>query len=188
MLCALILYMSGGIYSLKSTLNYIFLKSFSWQFYLLLEFLPEICWKEVTEEIFSYFFVLMSDLVLNSDLTSNKRTQYLLDYGDFWTEFTCQISDCSLFTIDQILTLRQILEKNYEKHVVERHSIRRPSMDVLTALFELKIPAMLIRLSRMTISNCCNSVEVDMNLSEHFDAVQGFSQSDSFQPLQLLIQ
>ena len=64
MLCALILRMSDGTYSLKSTLNNWFLRSFSWQFYLLSEFLPEICWEEVAEEIFSNFsFVLMSNLV-----------------------------------------------------------------------------------------------------------------------------
>ena len=31
------------------------LRSFSWQLYLATEFLPEICWKEVAVEIFSYF-------------------------------------------------------------------------------------------------------------------------------------
>ena len=36
-------YISGGTYSLKSTPNDRFLRNFSWQFYLLLEFLPEIC-------------------------------------------------------------------------------------------------------------------------------------------------
>ena len=34
---------SGGTYSLKSTPNYRFLRNFSWKFYLLSEFLPEIC-------------------------------------------------------------------------------------------------------------------------------------------------
>ena len=40
----------------------IFWESFSWQFNLLSEFLPEICWEEVAEEIFFYFSFLMSDL------------------------------------------------------------------------------------------------------------------------------
>ena len=52
MLRALILYVSGGTYSLKSTpkdmSNDIFLRSFSWQVHLPSEFLPEICWEEVT--------------------------------------------------------------------------------------------------------------------------------------------
>ena len=56
MLCVLILYMSGGTYSLKSTPNDRFLRNFSWQFYLLSEFLPEICWEEVAEEIFFFYF------------------------------------------------------------------------------------------------------------------------------------
>ena len=43
-------------------------------FNLLWEFLPEICWKEVAEEIFSYF---------RFDVWSNKATHYLLDYGNF---------------------------------------------------------------------------------------------------------
>ena len=52
-LCALILYISSGNYSLKSTPNDRLLINFSWQFYLLSEFLPEICWEAVAEK---YFF------------------------------------------------------------------------------------------------------------------------------------
>ena len=51
MLCALILYISGGTYSLKSTPNDRFLRSF----FLLSEILSDICWEEIAEEIFSYF-------------------------------------------------------------------------------------------------------------------------------------
>ena len=44
MLCVLILYISGGTYSLKSTPNdRFFEKLFTAGFYLLSEFLPEIC-------------------------------------------------------------------------------------------------------------------------------------------------
>ena len=39
MLCLLIFYISGVTYSLKSTSNYRFLRRFSWQLYLLSEFL-----------------------------------------------------------------------------------------------------------------------------------------------------
>ena len=52
LLDVLILYMSGGTYSLKSTPDDRFLRSFSLQFYLFAEFLAEICWEEVAEEIF----------------------------------------------------------------------------------------------------------------------------------------
>ena len=52
MLSVLILYMSGGTYSLKSTPNGRFLIKFSWQFYLFSEFLPEIFWEEIAYEIF----------------------------------------------------------------------------------------------------------------------------------------
>ena len=52
MLYVLILYMSGGTYSLKPTLNDRFLwVTFHGIFYLLSEFLQEICWEEVAEEI-----------------------------------------------------------------------------------------------------------------------------------------
>ena len=40
----------------------IFWETFSWQFYLLSEFLPEICWEEVAEEIFFFISFLMTDL------------------------------------------------------------------------------------------------------------------------------
>ena len=57
MLCALILYESGGTYSLKSTSNNKFFeKNFRGNFYLLSEFLPEICWKDIAEEIFLFIF------------------------------------------------------------------------------------------------------------------------------------
>ena len=44
MLCLIILSTSGGR----------FLRSFSWEFYLLSEFLPEICWEVFAEEIHTY--------------------------------------------------------------------------------------------------------------------------------------
>ena len=49
MLCAVILYLSGGTYSLKSIS---FDEKLSWQFYLLSDFLPEICWEELVGDIF----------------------------------------------------------------------------------------------------------------------------------------
>ena len=66
-----------------STPNERFVRKFSWPFYLLSEFLLEICSKEVTEEIFFHTFILpkMSDLGLNLGPMSNKPTHYLLDYG-----------------------------------------------------------------------------------------------------------
>ena len=56
MLCVLILYISGGTYSLKSTPSDIFFeKLFHGCFYLLSEFLSEICWPEIAEEILFVF-------------------------------------------------------------------------------------------------------------------------------------
>ena len=45
---------------------------------------------------------------------------------------------------------------------------------------ELGIPAKLIRLCRMTLSNSCSSVKVDIDLFEPFDTVQSFRQDDLF--------
>ena len=56
MLCVLILYINGGTYSFKSTPNNrLFWETFHGSFNLLTEFLPEICWEEITEEIFFVF-------------------------------------------------------------------------------------------------------------------------------------
>ena len=55
MLCVLILYISGGTYSLKSTSNNTFFeKPFHGSFNLLSEFLPEICWEEIAKELMGY--------------------------------------------------------------------------------------------------------------------------------------
>ena len=61
----------------------IFLRNFSWQFYLLSELLPEICWEEIAEEI---FFVFCFDVWLgcsNPGFSCNKATHYLLDHGHY---------------------------------------------------------------------------------------------------------
>ena len=73
MLCALILQVSGEAYSLKSTPNDKFLRNFFMPgFYLLSEFLPEICWEEMAEEIFFHisFWCLTCDM--NPGFKSNK--------------------------------------------------------------------------------------------------------------------
>ena len=63
MLCVLILYMSGGTYNLKSIPNNRFLTNFSWQFYLLSEFLPEICWEEVAEvDVWASYIIHILDV------------------------------------------------------------------------------------------------------------------------------
>ena len=73
MLYMLILYMT---YSLKPTSkDRFFWRNFSWQIYLPSEFLPEICWEEVAEEINTFlYFVLKSVLGLDPDFTFNKPT------------------------------------------------------------------------------------------------------------------
>ena len=64
MLCVLILYISGGIYSLKSIPNdKFFLENFSWQFYLLSECCQKSAERKPPKKYFLYF-VLMSGLGL----------------------------------------------------------------------------------------------------------------------------
>ena len=60
----------------------IYLKNFSWQIHLVSEFLPEICWEEIADEIFFHisFWCLTWDT--NLGFTSNKPIHYLLDHGD----------------------------------------------------------------------------------------------------------
>ena len=55
---AVFLYMSGGTYSLKSTLNDRFFEKLFMAFlFYSREFLPEICWEEIAEEIlFAFYF------------------------------------------------------------------------------------------------------------------------------------
>ena len=56
MLCVLILYINGETYCLKSTPNDKFFEQpFHGNFYFLSEFLPEICWEEIAEEILFVF-------------------------------------------------------------------------------------------------------------------------------------
>ena len=90
-------------------------------------------------------------------------------------------------TIDQIFTLRQILEKIHETQVYTHHlfvdykaAFDSPIRAVMffAAMSELGITAKLIRPCRMTLSNSCSSVKIGMDLSEPFDTVRGFKQGD----------
>ena len=83
MFCVLILYISGGAYSLKSTPNDRFSeKLFMPIFYLLSEFLPDICCEKIVEEILFLFGFLCLAWGSNTGFSSNKPTPYLLDHGD----------------------------------------------------------------------------------------------------------
>lgn len=90
-------------------------------------------------------------------------------------------------TTDQIFTLRQILEKTYENQIDTYHlfvdykaAFDSPLRDRLyAAMSELGIPAKLVRLCRMTLSNTSSSVKVGNDLSEAFDTKRGFRQGDS---------
>ncbi|XP_060665808.1 uncharacterized protein LOC132798106, partial [Drosophila nasuta] len=91
-------------------------------------------------------------------------------------------------TIDQIFTLRQILEKTHENGIDTHHlfvdykaAFDSPTRERLYAtMSEFGIPAKLIRLCRMTLSSTISSVKVGTNLSEPFNTVRGFRQGDPF--------
>ena len=81
------LYISFGNYSLKSTLNYRFLRNFSWQFYFILRVFA---WNPLIgrrlRNILTHY-VCVQDVWaggLNRGPTFNNITHYLLDHGDFW--------------------------------------------------------------------------------------------------------
>ena len=80
MLYALILYVSSGTYSLTSSPKDSFFKTFSWQVYLLSQFLPEICWEEIVQELFFIFHFVDGWPGIRTQ--ANKPTHYILDHGD----------------------------------------------------------------------------------------------------------
>ena len=80
MLCALILYMSGGTYSLSRLRTTDLWETFHGNFI----YFPSFCQKSAERKSpkkYLHIFVLMGGL--NLSLTSNKSTHYLLDNGDF---------------------------------------------------------------------------------------------------------
>jgi len=90
-------------------------------------------------------------------------------------------------TIDQIFTLRQILEKTQERQIDTHHlfvdfkaAFDSPDRAHLyTTMSEFGIPDKLIRLCKMTLKNARSVVKVGNNLSEPFDTKRGFRQGDT---------
>ena len=90
-------------------------------------------------------------------------------------------------TIDQIFTLRQILEKTQEKQIDTYHLFvdYKAAFDspirskVFQAMSEFGIPAKLIRLCRMTLTETRSSVKIGKSLSEPFNTKRGFREGDS---------
>ena len=58
------------------------LRNFSWQFYLLSECLPEICWEEITEKI---HFVFCFNVWPWTRTLAFRLISHPLDHGDFYT-------------------------------------------------------------------------------------------------------
>lgn len=90
-------------------------------------------------------------------------------------------------TIDQIFTLRQILEKTLEKQIDTHHLFvdYKAAFDstirghLYETMAEFGIPAKLIRLCRMTLSNTTCAVLIGKDLTTPFDTKRGFRQGDS---------
>ena len=90
-------------------------------------------------------------------------------------------------TIDQIFTLRQILEKTQEKQIDTHHLFvdYKAAFDstirshLYSTMSEFGIPAKLIRLCRMTLSNTTCSVLIGKDLTTPFETKRGFRQGDS---------
>ncbi|XP_054084799.1 uncharacterized protein LOC128921370 [Zeugodacus cucurbitae] len=90
-------------------------------------------------------------------------------------------------TTDQIFTMRQILEKTREKRIDTHHlyvdfkaafdSTKRSCL--YAAMSQFGIPAKLIRLCKLTLSNTKSSGMIGKDLSEPFDTKRGFRQGDS---------
>lgn len=90
-------------------------------------------------------------------------------------------------TIDQIFTLRQILEKTKEFKIETHHlfidfssaydSIKRPQL--YAAMEEFEIPRKLIRMVKATMENSMCKVRVQNELSESFETTNGLRQGDS---------
>ena len=89
-------------------------------------------------------------------------------------------------TNDQIFTLRQILEKTHEFQVDTHHlfvdykaAFDSPTRECLPRIMsEFGIPAKIIRLCMMTLSNTTSSVKVGPETSAPFETVRGFRQGD----------
>ena len=90
-------------------------------------------------------------------------------------------------TIDQIFTIRQILEKTHERRIDTHHLFVdfKAAFDstersyLYAAMSEFGIPAKLIRLCKMTLLNTSSAVRIGKDLSEPFDTKRGFRQGDS---------
>ncbi|GFW79531.1 reverse transcriptase domain-containing protein [Trichonephila clavipes] len=90
-------------------------------------------------------------------------------------------------TIDQIHTLRQILEKTKEYNIKTFHlfvdfkavydSINRDKM--IEAITEFKIPKKLVNLTKATLKNVCCRIKIQKYLSEPFTTERGLRQGDS---------
>lgn len=89
-------------------------------------------------------------------------------------------------TIDQIFALRQVLQKTREQQIGTHHlfvdfkaAFDSPSRhSLLVAMGMLGIPAKLIRLCEMTLTNTRSSVKIGKDISEPFSTERGFRQGD----------
>jgi endonuclease/exonuclease/phosphatase family metal-dependent hydrolase len=89
-------------------------------------------------------------------------------------------------TIDQIFTLRQILEKTREYNITRHHlfidfkaaydSIERSKL--FSAMADFNFPQKLINLSKMILACTLCAVKIDNDISSYFRTLKGFIQGD----------
>ena len=91
----------------------IFVRNFSLQFYLLSEFLPEICLEEIAEEILFVFCFNVWPWGSNPSFTFIKPTHYLLDYGDFNNIFF-------YFILVEKISSKKVCEKMENNSMLEK--------------------------------------------------------------------
>ena len=90
-------------------------------------------------------------------------------------------------TIDQIFTLRQILEKTQEQQIDTYHLFvdYKATFDspirgkLYEAMADLRIPSKLIRLCRMTLTDTKSAVKIGKNLREPLTTRRGLRQGDT---------
>ena len=128
----------------------IFWETFHGIFILLSEFLPEICWEKIAEEI---LFVFWGS---NPGFTSNKPTHYLLDYGDFnfYLQFYITLGssaggsgDCPAITEKPWRNTNPCGKWTFSKDKILQLSWSRPSLEI----DYMRIYAVLFIISRNTI-------------------------------------
>ena len=135
MLCVLILYISGGTYSLKSTPNDRFFEKL---YYMAILFTLRVFARILLRGnrrkntfCISFWFLAWDS---NTGFSSNKPTHYLLDHGDFFVSFLSHYTDIFIYRTHSqiyvkvfksyIASLYIYCCNNYSQHFSDRNRTR----------------------------------------------------------------